>query len=380
MTASTQFNYGRRNSNVGPYTIPTSTKTHHGGHHGHHELQSPILSTYQLHHHHHSYTPTTNTNTNTSRTTTTTTTTNTNTNGQQAISSPPLSASVPTLSREFVVRRISEGETGRLKEELRCEACGKGYKHISSLAKHLWEHTPEWNVTKKLLISKHQQVQLLEAASILVGMNEQGATNGTSGTNGNGNGGSVGTQHQMAVQRHMNQQHRSRVGSLNDHHQQQQLGGNVLYSPPASNTSTPPVLNSDPVLEKQEGESNQGMQFKNGYDHRYRNDDEEEEEEDDEYDAQRSYGRMRSVSHEPPRYDHHHEVTSPILQSEQTHNPHHHPQGSGLKSPSSSSTTYNVMMNTKGELPVKTNFAMMNGNKNEQETYSEEGVIGTMEA
>lgn len=84
----------------------------------------------------------------------------------------PLSSSVPVLSREFVVRRISEGETGRLKEELKCEACGKGYKHISSLAKHLWEHTPEWNVTKKLLISKHQQVQLLEAASILVGMNE----------------------------------------------------------------------------------------------------------------------------------------------------------------------------------------------------------------
>lgn len=85
----------------------------------------------------------------------------------------PLSSSVPLLSREFVVRRISEGETGRLKEELKCEACGKGYKHISSLAKHLWEHTPEWNVTKKLLISKHQQVQLLEAASILVSMTEE---------------------------------------------------------------------------------------------------------------------------------------------------------------------------------------------------------------
>ncbi|KAH3676449.1 hypothetical protein WICMUC_002080 [Wickerhamomyces mucosus] len=83
-----------------------------------------------------------------------------------------LSSSVPILSREFVVRRISEGESGRLKEELKCEACGKGYKHISSLAKHLWEHTPEWNVTKRLLISKHQQVQLLEAASILVSMNE----------------------------------------------------------------------------------------------------------------------------------------------------------------------------------------------------------------
>ena len=34
-----------------------------------------------------------------------------------------------------------------------------------------WEHTPEWNYTSKLLISKHQQVQLLEAASVLVNMN-----------------------------------------------------------------------------------------------------------------------------------------------------------------------------------------------------------------
>lgn len=36
-----------------------------------------------------------------------------------------------------------------------------------------WEHTPEWQYTSKLLISKHQQVQLLEAASVLVAMNNQ---------------------------------------------------------------------------------------------------------------------------------------------------------------------------------------------------------------
>jgi hypothetical protein len=86
---------------------------------------------------------------------------------------------IPQLSRKFVARRISEGETGRLKEELKCQACGKGYKHVSSLAKHLWEHTPEWNVTSKLLISKHQQVQLLEAASILVSMNEEDEADST---------------------------------------------------------------------------------------------------------------------------------------------------------------------------------------------------------
>lgn len=38
-----------------------------------------------------------------------------------------------------------------------------------------WEHTPEWNYTSKLLISKHQQVQLLEAASVLVQMNHKDA-------------------------------------------------------------------------------------------------------------------------------------------------------------------------------------------------------------
>ncbi|KAL9016192.1 MAG: hypothetical protein Q9185_006465 [Variospora sp. 1 TL-2023] len=39
-----------------------------------------------------------------------------------------------------------------------------------------WEHRPEWSYTSKLLISKHQQVQLLEAASVLVGMNQDGST------------------------------------------------------------------------------------------------------------------------------------------------------------------------------------------------------------
>lgn len=36
-----------------------------------------------------------------------------------------------------------------------------------------WEHTPQWSLTSKLLISKHQQVQLLEAATVLVAMNTQ---------------------------------------------------------------------------------------------------------------------------------------------------------------------------------------------------------------
>lgn len=39
-----------------------------------------------------------------------------------------------------------------------------------------WEHDPAWAFTSKLLISKHQQVQLLEAASVLVNMNIDGST------------------------------------------------------------------------------------------------------------------------------------------------------------------------------------------------------------
>ncbi|KAL8714183.1 MAG: hypothetical protein Q9220_001912 [cf. Caloplaca sp. 1 TL-2023] len=70
---------------------------------------------------------------------------------------------------------LSKGEGRRPSGELRCEKCGKGYKHSSCLTKHLWEHTPEWSLTSKLLISKHQQVQLLEAASVLVGMNQDGS-------------------------------------------------------------------------------------------------------------------------------------------------------------------------------------------------------------
>ncbi|CAI5757319.1 unnamed protein product [Candida verbasci] len=163
MTASAQYNYNRRNSSTTstPYTIPTK---HHHHHHPH--------SNNNHHHHPHHHRHINQQPQNQGLVQPQTITYNYQQHDQQHPQSPPLSASVPTLSREFVVRRISEGETGRLKEELRCEACGKGYKHISSLAKHLWEHTPEWNVTKKLLISKHQQVQLLEAASILVGMNE----------------------------------------------------------------------------------------------------------------------------------------------------------------------------------------------------------------
>ncbi|KAL9114830.1 MAG: hypothetical protein Q9227_001073 [Pyrenula ochraceoflavens] len=60
-------------------------------------------------------------------------------------------------------RRASEGahlvrgEGKRVSEELR------------------WEHDPAWAITSKLLISKHQQVQLLEAASVLLNIQADGS-------------------------------------------------------------------------------------------------------------------------------------------------------------------------------------------------------------
>src|SRR5579871_1189388 len=46
-----------------------------------------------------------------------------------------------------------------------------GNFHSTRFLMDRWEHSPHWSQTSKLLISKHQQVQLLEAAQILLHMN-----------------------------------------------------------------------------------------------------------------------------------------------------------------------------------------------------------------
>lgn len=51
--------------------------------------------------------------------------------------------------------------------DLQCEICGKVYKHRNCLSKHMWEHHESWEHTKKSCQTKHQQVQLLEAAQVL---------------------------------------------------------------------------------------------------------------------------------------------------------------------------------------------------------------------
>lgn len=50
----------------------------------------------------------------------------------------------------------------------KCESCSKVYRHPSCLIKHRWEHSPQWREASKLLLSKHQQVQLLEVSYSLI--------------------------------------------------------------------------------------------------------------------------------------------------------------------------------------------------------------------
>ncbi|KAG0250721.1 hypothetical protein BGZ95_007116, partial [Linnemannia exigua] len=54
----------------------------------------------------------------------------------------------------------------------KCTDCGKVYKHPNCLWKHRWLHSQYWKSATKFLLSKHQQVQLMEAAAILLGMDE----------------------------------------------------------------------------------------------------------------------------------------------------------------------------------------------------------------
>ncbi|WWC71345.1 uncharacterized protein I206_105300 [Kwoniella pini CBS 10737] len=62
----------------------------------------------------------------------------------------------------------SGGIKGRRKGMVfKCETCKKEYRHPSCLVKHRWEHSPHWKEPTALSMSKHQQVQMLEAAAIL---------------------------------------------------------------------------------------------------------------------------------------------------------------------------------------------------------------------
>lgn len=90
-----------------------------------------------------------------------------------------ISQSVPAPATVQVRPIIIDNKTKKRGMDYKCESCSKVYRHPSCLIKHRWEHTPHWREASKFVLSKHQQVQLLEAAAILSHLSPDSAT-GTS--------------------------------------------------------------------------------------------------------------------------------------------------------------------------------------------------------
>lgn len=95
--------------------------------------------------------------------------------GSGSGSSTPLSSSASNLGNltsEFANNSMMvTAKKSKFRTRLyNCSHCGKTYKHHGCLTKHLWEHHELWNFTKKICRTKHQQVQMLEAAQVLADM------------------------------------------------------------------------------------------------------------------------------------------------------------------------------------------------------------------
>lgn len=82
-----------------------------------------------------------------------------------------------TSSHESTASSGTSSSTITAKDRYQCRECGKVYKHPNCLSKHQWEHSEEWEFTSQFLLTKHQQVQLLEAAAILMNMMHHGGNN-----------------------------------------------------------------------------------------------------------------------------------------------------------------------------------------------------------
>ncbi|KAF5367703.1 hypothetical protein D9758_009856 [Tetrapyrgos nigripes] len=94
--------------------------------------------------------------------------------------SPTTPASAPPTGVNAAKPISINGKNGKKRgQDHKCESCSKIYRHPSCLIKHRWEHTPHWRESSKYVLSKHQQVQLLEAAAILSHLSPGSAT-GTS--------------------------------------------------------------------------------------------------------------------------------------------------------------------------------------------------------
>ncbi|KAG9045772.1 hypothetical protein FS837_005660 [Tulasnella sp. UAMH 9824] len=114
-----------------------------------------------------------------------------------SLSTSPPTTTPPVRSVQQLIQKQSSDASGDGNDEdsapntgsgrkkgviYRCETCSKVYRHPNCLLKHRWEHSPAWREASKFLLSKHQQVQLLEAAAILshITPREESAGAGTS--------------------------------------------------------------------------------------------------------------------------------------------------------------------------------------------------------
>lgn len=77
----------------------------------------------------------------------------------------------PSLESDNLVLAPSAKRLQTLASNMhQCRICGKVYKHRNCLSKHAWEHHEGWTLTKRWCQTKHQQVQMLEAAQVLTEM------------------------------------------------------------------------------------------------------------------------------------------------------------------------------------------------------------------
>lgn len=67
-----------------------------------------------------------------------------------------------TTSARVVLRQVPS--LGSQRHQTKSAGAYQIYRHPSCLIKHRWEHTPHWREASKFVLSKHQQVQLLEVS------------------------------------------------------------------------------------------------------------------------------------------------------------------------------------------------------------------------
>eukprot|EP01134_Creolimax_fragrantissima_P002954 CFRG2954T1 len=80
-----------------------------------------------------------------------------------------------TSDDDDVVEDFIDSPTGPSNISFRCDKCGKKYKQRNSLYKHQWEHSEFWEPTaRRFNMSKHQQVQAMQAAMQLMNFSTAG--------------------------------------------------------------------------------------------------------------------------------------------------------------------------------------------------------------